>query len=178
MIGIVARLSAQKAHHVLLEAFAVLRGSQPEARLVVVGGGPREQELRELATELGLGDSIQFTGMLRDVPAVLPAFDVSCLSSVHEGVPIALIEAMAAGVPIVASDCGAVRDIVEDGKQGYLVPVGDVDRFADRLHLLAGDANLRARLGKAGRARAEGEFDIERTARAYEDLLAELVARA
>jgi glycosyltransferase involved in cell wall biosynthesis len=97
---------------------------------------------------------------------------------VHEGVPIAVIEAMAAGVPIVASDCGAVRDIVEDGKQGYLVPVGDVDRFADRLRLLAGDANLRARLGKAGRARAEDEFDIERTARGYEDLLAELVARA
>jgi Glycosyl transferases group 1 len=85
---------------------------------------------------------------------------------------------MAAGVPIVASDCRAVRDIVEDGEQGYLVPVGDVDRFTDRLRLLAGDANLRARPGKAGRARAEREFDIERTARAYEDLLAELVVRA
>jgi glycosyltransferase involved in cell wall biosynthesis len=103
---------------------------------------------------------------------------VSCLSSVHEGVPIALIEAMAAGVPIVASDCGAVRDIVDDGQQGYLVPVGDVDRFADRLRLLAGDADLRAQLGKAGRARAEREFNIERTARAYEDLLTELVVRA
>ena len=81
----------------------------------------------------------------------------------HEGVPIALIEAMAAGVPIVASDCGAVRDIVDDGEQGYLVPVGDVDRFADRLRLLAGDPDLRARLGKAapgpGRARIRYRAD-------------------
>jgi hypothetical protein len=75
---------------------------------------------------------------------------------------------MAVGVPIVASDCGAVHDIVDDGEQGYLVPVGDVDRFADRLRVLAGDAGLRARLGKAGRARAEREFNVERTARAYD----------
>ena len=103
---------------------------------------------------------------------------MSCLSSVHEGVPIALMEAMAAGVPIVASDCGAVRDIVEDGAQGYLIPVGDVGRFAGRLRLLADDPDLRARLGQAARARAERDFGIERTARSYEGLLTELVARS
>ena len=66
-------------------------------------------------------------GTRRDVPLLLPGLDVSCLSSVHEGVPIALIETIAAGVPIVATDCGAVRNIVDDGEQGYLVPVGDVE---------------------------------------------------
>jgi glycosyltransferase involved in cell wall biosynthesis len=90
-------------------------------------------------------------------------------------VPIALMESMAAGVPIVASDCGAVRDIVGDGEQGYLIPVGDAGRFADRLRLLAGDPDLRARLGKAARARAESDFAIEQTARSYEELLTELV---
>jgi glycosyltransferase involved in cell wall biosynthesis len=88
------------------------------------------------------------------------------------------MESMAAGVPIVASDCGAVRDIVEDGEQGYLIPVGDAGRFADRLRLLAADPGLRARLGQAARARAEGDFGIEQTARSYEELLTELVARS
>ena len=178
VVGVVGRLTPQKAHHVLFEAVARCLPDVPSLRLVVIGDGELGPQLRRLAEQLGTGHRTTFLGTRRDVPLLLPGLDVSCLSSVHEGVPIALIEAMAAGVPIVASDCGAVRDIVEDGEQGYLVPVGDVDRFADRLRLLAGDANLRARLGKAARARAEGEFDIERTARAYEDLLAELVVRA
>jgi glycosyltransferase involved in cell wall biosynthesis len=173
--GIVARLSPQKAHHVLFEAFAILRGSRPEARLVVVGGGPREQELRQLATHLALGDSVQFTGILRDVPDVLPAFDVSCLSSVHEGVPIAVIESMAAGIPVVATDCGALRDIVVDGEHGFIVPVGDAEALADRLRRLAESPALRERQGTAARRRAEERYRIEQTARGYEDLLVELV---
>ena len=150
----------------------------PSLRLVVIGDGELGPRLHRLAEQLGIGHRTTFLGTRRDVPLLLPGLDVCCLSSVHEGVPIALIEAMAAGVPIVASDCGAVRDIIDDGEQGYLFPVGDVDRFAYRLRLLAGDAGLRARLGKAGRARAEREFNVERTARAYEDLLTELVVRA
>ncbi len=178
VVGVVGRLSPQKAHHVLFEAVARCLPDVPSLRLVVIGDGELGPRLHRSAEQLGIGHRTTFLGTRRDVPLLLPGLDVSCLSSVHEGVPIALIEAMAAGVPIVASDCGAVRDIVEDGKQGFLVPVGDVDRFADRLHLLAGDAALRDQLGKAGRARAEREFDIERTARAYEDLLTELVVRA
>ena len=178
VVGVVARLSPQKAHHVLFEAVARCLPDVPSLRLVVIGDGELGPRLHRSAEQLGIGHRTTFLGTRRDVPLLLPGLDVSCLSSVHEGVPIALIEAMAAGVPIVASDCGAVRDIVDDGEQGYLVPVGDVDRFADRLRLLAGDPDLRARLGKAGRVRAEREFDIERTARAYEELLTELVVRA
>ena len=178
VVGVVGRLSPQKAHHVLFEAVARCLPDVPSLRLVVIGDGELGQRLHRSAEQLGIGHRTTFLGTRRDVPLLLPGLDVSCLSSVHEGVPIALIETMAAGVPIVATDCGAVRDIVDDGEQGYLVPVGDVDRFADRLRLLAGDADLRARLGKEGRARAEREFDIERTARAYEDLLTELVVRA
>ncbi|WP_138734648.1 glycosyltransferase [Modestobacter excelsi] len=173
--GIVARLSPQKAHHVLLEAFAALRRSHSRARLVVVGGGPREQELRQLATDLGLGDSVQFTGILRDVPDVLPAFDVSCLSSVHEGVPVAVIESMAAAIPVVATDCGALRDIVVDGEHGWLVPVGDAQALADRLCRLAEDGALRQQLGAAARKRVEERYRIDQTARGYEELLVDLV---
>jgi glycosyltransferase involved in cell wall biosynthesis len=163
---------------VLFEAVARCLPDVPSLRLVVIGDGELGPRLHRLAEQLGIAHRAAFLGTRRDVPLLLPGLDVSCLSSVHEGVPIALIEAMAAGVPIVASDCGAVRDIVDDGEQGYLVPVGDVDRFADRLRLLAGDPDLRAQLGKAGRARAEREFNIKRTARAYEELLTELVPRA
>ena len=178
VVGVVARLIPQKAHHVLFEAVARCLPDVPSLRLVVIGDGELGPRLHRSAEQLGIGHRTTFLGTRSDVPLLLPGLDVSCLSSELEAVPIALIEAMAAGVPIVATDCGAVRDIVDDGEQGYLVPVGDVDRFADRLRLLAGDADLRARIGKEGRARAEREFGIERTARAYEDLLTELVVRA
>ncbi len=175
VVGIVARLTAQKAHHVLLEAFAALRRSQPEARLVVVGGGRREHELRQLAEDLGIAEGVHFTGVRRDVAALLPAFDVSCLSSVHEGVPVAVIEAMAAGIPVVTTDCGALRDVVVDGEHGYLVPVGDAEALADRLARLAEDPLLRRRLGEAARQRVEARYRLDRTARGYESLLVDLV---
>jgi glycosyltransferase involved in cell wall biosynthesis len=177
VVGMVGRLTLSKAHHVLFEAVARCLPDVPSLRLVVIGDGELGPQLHRLAEQLGIGHRTTFLGTRSDVPLLLPGLDVSCLSSDWEAVPMALIEAMAAGVPIVATDCGAVRDIVDDAEQGYLVPVGDVDRFADRVRLLAGDADLRARLGKAGRARAEREFDIERAARAYEDLLTELVVR-
>ena len=174
VVGVVGRLSAQKAHHVLFEAVAKCLPDVPSLRLAVIGDGELRSQLQDTAERLGIGHRTTFLGTRRDIPQLLPGLDVSCLSSVHEGVPIALMEAMAAGVPIVASDCGAISDIVEDGEQGYLIPVGDVDRLADRLRLLASDPGLRARLGQAARARAERDFGIEQTARAYEELLTEL----
>jgi glycosyltransferase involved in cell wall biosynthesis len=175
VVGIVARLSAQKAHHVLFKAFAGLRVSHPHARLVVVGGGDREMELRMLATRLGLEGSILFTGVRRDVPALLPAFDVSCLSSVHEGVPMAAIESMAAGIPMVATDCGALRDMIVDGEHGFIVPAGDSLAMADRLRALADDSKLRERLGESAHSRVQQMYRIEQTARGYQDLLVSLV---
>ena len=178
VVGIVARLSRQKAHDVLVEAFALLRRRVPAARLVVVGGGDREAELRALAERLELVDSVLFTGIRNDVPALLPAFDVSCLSSVHEGVPLAAVESMAAGVPMVVTDCGALRDIVTDGEHGFVVPVGDHAALADRLLRLAADTELRHRLGAAARTRVESGFRIEHTARGYQDLLVSVVEPA
>ena len=175
VVGIVARLSAQKAHHVLFEAFAGLREGHPHARLVVVGGGEREMELRMLAAELQLEDSVLFTGVRRDVPALLPAFDVSCLSSVHEGVPMAAIESMAAGIPMVVTDCGALRDMIVDGEQGFIVPVGDNSAMSERLGALADDPQLRERLGEAALSRVQRMYRIEQTARGYQDLLISLV---
>jgi glycosyltransferase involved in cell wall biosynthesis len=175
VVGIVARLSAEKAHHVLFEAFADLRKGHPHARLVVVGGGDREMELRLLAARLRLEDSVIFTGTRRDVPALLPAFDVSCLSSVYEGVPMAAIESMAAGIPMVVTDCGALPDMIVDGEQGFIVPVGDSSAMSERLRALADDTKLRERLGVSARNRVEQMYRIEQTARGYENLLMSLV---
>jgi glycosyltransferase involved in cell wall biosynthesis len=177
VVGIVARLSAQKAHEVLFRAIAASVESVPHIQLVVIGGGDRELELRDLAQNLGIGTRTTFLGIRRDVADLLPGLDVACLSSVHEGVPIALIEKMAAGLPIVATGCGSVRDIIEDGEQGFVVPVGDVENFADRLQTLAHQESLRTRLGKSGRARVEREFQIQNTARGYEELLTDMLAR-
>ncbi|MPZ64395.1 MAG: glycosyltransferase [Pseudonocardiaceae bacterium] len=175
VVGIVARLAAQKAHHVLFEAVARLAPSHPRLRLVVVGDGVRAAELASLAHRLGIADRVRFTGARRDVPRLLPGFDVSCLSSVHEGVPITVIESMAAGVPVVATDCGALRDMVTDGEEGFIVPVGDAAALADRIATLAADRQLRARLGARGRCRAERDYRIERTAAGFEHLLTSLV---
>ena len=176
VVGIVARLSTQKAHQVLFEAVARLQRSVPRVRLVVVGGGEREVELKELAARLELQDRVQFTGIRRDVTTLLPAFDVSCLSSVHEGVPITIIEAMAAGLPVAATDCGSLRDMVTDGEEGFIVPVGDSAALATCLARLADDPALREQMGKAARLKAEATYRIEQTAHGYESLLVDLVA--
>lgn len=175
VVGIVARLSAQKAHQVLFQAFASLRARHSHARLVVVGGGEREMELRDLAGRLGIEDSILFTGVRRDVPSLLPAFDVSCLSSVHEGVPMAAIESMAAGIPMVVTDCGALQDMIVDREHGFVVPVGDSSAMAERLFTLVDDSTLRGRLGGSARRRVQQMYRIEQTARGYQDLLVSLV---
>jgi glycosyltransferase involved in cell wall biosynthesis len=176
VLGVVARLSPQKAHGVLLRAVATLAPTRPGLRLVVVGDGEERAALEALAAELGLTDRTLFAGVRRDVPGLLPAFDVSCLSSVHEGVPLTVLESMAAGLPVVATAVGALSDLVTDGVEGFLVPSGDHLALADRLAALADDPALRALLGAQARDRAERDFSIDRTVRGYQHLLTGLVS--
>jgi glycosyltransferase involved in cell wall biosynthesis len=117
---------------------------------------------------------VRFLGVRDDVHDILPGLDISCLSSVHEGVPLVLAESMAAAVPVVATACGSVPDMVTDGVEGFVVGVGDHDALADRLIALASDPHLRRRLGAAGRDRARRQFDIAETARGYERLVTQV----
>lgn len=176
VVGIVARLSAEKAHDVLLNAIARLDPGRSRLTLIVVGGGPREAELRTLAEDLGIAGQVRFTGLRRDVARLLAAFDIFCLCSAYECQPVAVLEAMAAALPVVATDCGALRDTVADGEEGYIVPVGDHVALAERISLLASDPALRARLGARARARAEREYGIEETARRFARLVTSLVS--
>jgi glycosyltransferase involved in cell wall biosynthesis len=177
VIGIAARLSRQKAHHVLLRAVALLRADRPRLRLVVIGGGAEEPALRALVAELGIAGHVVFTGVRDDVRELLPGCDVTCLSSVHEGAPLVVLESMAAGVPVVATDCGAVRDLVADGREGYVVPVGDPAALAARLGTLLDDPRMRADMGERARLRAQAEYSIEQTAARFQELVTGLADR-
>lgn len=176
-VGIVARLTHVKGHEFLFDAVAKLAPTVPALRVVCIGDGEREAELKALVASSGIADHVHFAGLRRDVARLLPGFDVACLTSRYECAPLAVIEAMAAGVPVVASDVGTVRDMVTDGVEGLLFPAGDASALAAHLERLAGDATLRARMGSAGRVRAERDFRIEHTAARYEQLLLELAGR-
>src|SRR4029450_5279563 len=142
VVGIVASLLPIKDHATLLRALGILAPEWPTARLVVVGQGPELDNLRRLASELGIGGLVRFAGLRPQVPSFHFLFDISVLSSVSEGFPNSLVEAMAAGRPIVATDVGGVRDAVRDGENGLLVPPGDSTAFAAALRRLLADATV------------------------------------
>ncbi len=177
VIGIVAQLRPEKAHDVLLRAVAQLPETPRPVQLVVIGDGDRAADLHKLTAELGIADRVVFAGLRRDAPALLPALDISCLCSLHEASPLALIESMAAGLPVVATATGGIPDLVSHGVEGELVPVGDVAALAGSLERLARDPDLRARLGRAGRARVEHEHTITSTAARYQQLFRSLAGK-
>ena len=172
----VSVLRAQKALDVLVRAIHVVHAALPEARLLIVGDGPEREALVALVHELGLDEVVIFAGYRSDVGDVLAAADVVASSSVFEGSPLALMESLGAGKPVVATRVGGVPEIVRDGIDGLLVPPGDPTALADALVRLLHDEELRARMGAAGLERQRAEFDIhvmvERLGRLYESLFA------
>jgi glycogen(starch) synthase len=152
-IGYVGRLAPQKRADLLVRAFGRMR--QP-ADLVVVGDGPERTRVHHLARTSPAAERITMTGFVEHsaVPAVLASLDVLVLPSAYEEMGSVLVEAMVAGVPVVASDVGGIPEVVRDGETGLLVPPGDVDRLAQALDRLVGDPDLRARLSAGARARS------------------------
>lgn len=171
----VARLVAQKAHEVLIEAAGTVVRAVPSARFLIVGEGHREEELRALVASRGLTDRFVFLGNRRDVRDLYRAADVSCLTSIREGFSNVVVESLASSLPVVATDVGGNREALEEGVSGYLVPAGDVEGIAARLVQVLGDEALRARLSEGARARAS-RFSLEETVRATESLYDRLLA--
>ena len=169
-IGTVARLVPVKDVGLLLETAARLRGEFPGLRVVVIGDGLERPRLEAAAAALDLADAVEFVGWVDDVPAALAGVDVFVLTSVFEGgVSLSVVEAMALGLPVVATDAGGVAEAVVDGVTGYLVPrVGEradiAAALADRVASLLRDPPARRRLGAAGAARVAAEFTVERAA--------------
>ncbi len=175
LVGIVARLVPIKAHEVFLRSAAVVAGRLPGARFLVVGDGERRAELEAMAGVLGLGERVRFIGWRRDLERVYADLDVAVLTSRNEGSPVSLIEAMAAARPVVATRAGGVPDLVEEGVNGVLVEVDDVEALARALEAVGVDPDRRRALGDAGRKRVYPAFSAPRLIadvdRLYRDLL-------
>lgn len=171
----VGRLKAPKDMATLLDALALLGDVELDA--LVVGDGPDAAALREQVERLGLEGRVRLCGERDDVPALLAEADCFVLSSRSEGLPVSILEAMAAELPVVASAVGGVPELVEDGETGFLVPPGDPAALADALRRMLTDAELRRRLGAAGRARVEREFTLDAFLAAHLDLYDSLLRR-
>jgi glycosyltransferase involved in cell wall biosynthesis len=173
----VARLNAVKDQTTLLHAARLVLDHQPGFRLDIVGDGERRGELEQLSADLGLRDAVCFRGLQADVRPFLAGADAFILSSVSEGIALTLLEAMAAALPVVATDVGGNREVVIPGETGFLVPARDPAALARALIMLLGDPERAARFGAAGRARVATEFALGTTVAAYESLYGELLDR-
>lgn len=175
VVGTIGRLNAQKGHRFLVDAAAVLLSRRPEARVLVAGDGDLVAELRAQAASLGVADRVVFAGHRTDVPDLLGALDVFCISSLYEGTPLALFEAMAAGKAVVSTSVDGCREVLEDGVTGVLVPPADAAALADGLDRVLGDEGLRAALGRQALA-ASRRYDVRSCVARMQDLYDELLA--
>ena len=157
-IVMVARCAEQKDHSLLLRAFA--RITKP-AKLVFVGGGPKLTAFKAEANELNVANRVEFLGDRFDIAEILSSSHVFALASKWEGFPLSILEAMRAGLPVIASNVGGISEAVIDGKTGFLVERGDVSAFRSRLHSLLDEPSLRRQMGAAGRQRYENAFTLD-----------------
>jgi len=175
VVGTIGRLNAQKGHRFLLDAAARLLPRRPGTRVLVAGDGDLMEELQGQAAGLGIAGQVVFAGHRTDVPALLGALDVFCISSLYEGTPLALFEAMAAGRAIVSTSVDGCREVLEDGVTAVLVPPADPAALADGLERVLRDDALRAALGGQALA-ASRRYDVRTCVDAmqafYDDLLA------
>lgn len=176
VIILVARMDPIKDHATALRAVARVAARRDDARLVLVGEGPTAGAVAGEAARLGLGPHVLQLGLRTDVARLLGGADVSLLTSLSEGIPLSLIEAMASGLPVVATRVGGIPEVVQEGLTGLLAPSGDDAGLADALLRLAADPDLRGRLGGQGRARAEAVFSEARMHAAYREAYDALAA--
>lgn len=172
VVGSLGRLTDQKGYDALVRALPAL----PGVTLVLVGDGPARGALEALAADLDVAERLVITGWTDRARAHLPTFDVFALPSLWEGMPLVILEAMHAGLPVLASDVGSVAEAVRDGETGYVVAPGDDAALRERLARLLGDAALRARLGASGRAVAGEWFTAGAMAQRYEAVYRDVLA--
>jgi glycosyltransferase involved in cell wall biosynthesis len=170
VVGVVARLSPEKGVHILLEAMPAVLRDVPAARLLVLGDGPERARLEALAGTLGIKGSVEFVGYREDVESWLPRFDVFVLPSLTEGIPLALLEAMASARAVVATAVGGVPEVVCNGESGILTSPGDPPALAAAIVKLLRDGQERLRLGAAAARRVREDFSEEAMSGAYRRL--------
>jgi glycosyltransferase involved in cell wall biosynthesis len=162
LVGIVARLVPIKAHEIFLDAAARIRAAVPDARFLIVGDGECRQALEARVDALGLREAVRFLGWRADLDRLYADLDVVVLTSRNEGSPVALIEAMAAGVPVVSTAVGGVPDVVAHGTSGLLAPVDDAAAVAEHTVTLLRDRARALTMGGAGRSRVVATYSADR----------------
>ena len=173
----VARFARQKNHALLIRSFAQGPASDPHARLILAGDGVLRDEVETQVASLGLTGRVRFLGVRTDIPEVLAASDIFVLSSDYEGNPLSILEAMAAGLPIVSTAVGSVPNLLANGMSGVLVQPGDVGEMSKAMESLLADRQLRQAMGRAGARRARENFDVANMVRDYEELYESLRAK-
>jgi len=174
VVGTTGRLTHIKGHRYLIEAAGKIISSRPDTTFVFLGDGELLDELKNMASISGIEENIKFLGWRQDVAEVMSIFDVFVLPSLNEGMGRVLVEAMALGKPILASDIGGIPDLVADGENGYLVPVGDVEALTARIREFLDDPWKREEMGNAGKryaANFSADAMVEKIDRLYRELL-------
>jgi len=175
LVGMVARLDPIKGHRFFIEAAADVLRCNPDTHFVLIGDGPLRSEIAERLESAGLTDRVHMLGDRSDVAQLISSLDLLVLSSLHEGLPNAVMEAMAAGVPVVATAVGGTRELITDGETGFLATPADSEALAKQINfaLLNGDA--RTRITAAARKRIEAEYGMDRMVDSVERLYDELL---
>ncbi|MGD9644867.1 MAG: glycosyltransferase family 4 protein [Pirellulales bacterium] len=175
LIGAVGRLWPQKRVKDLIWAADLLKVIRQDVHVLVIGDGPQRARLERYREVVRIADHVHFLGARDDVPRLMPHFDLLWLASSYEGLPNSILEAMAAGVPVVASDIPGNRDLVVPGETGFLVPVGDRAALATRANELLDNPQRARTMGEAGRLRALEEFSVPRMIERFVALYRELL---
>lgn len=170
VIGIVARLEPIKDHLTLLDAFNRISKKIPEVVLVVVGDGSLRESLKNRIEKLKIGDKVYFLGVRNDISEIIRIFDIFVLSSLSEGLSLSLLEAMAVGLPVVATDVGGNPEVIVDGITGLLVPPNDPESMAKAIIEILSNEKLSREMGLAGRKKIEEKFSLERMTLEYIDI--------
>lgn len=175
VVGTVAVLEARKGHRFLLEAAAFLKQQGRRLKYRFAGDGSQREQLQKMARTLGLHDEVDFLGFVSDIPGFLSTIDIFVLPSVYEGLGVAVLEAMAAAKPVVATRVGGLPEIVEESITGLLIPPNDSRKLAQAISQVAFQEGLSRQMGREGMARVREHFTMEQTARKNEDYYYELL---
>ena len=170
IVGGVGRLHYQKNFPLFLEVAAKVCARLPQALFVIAGEGSERAALEEMTRKLGLGDRVRFLGFVKEMEELYQGLDLLLLTSHFEGTPLTVLEAMAMGTPVVASRVDGVEEVIEDGKDGILVPPGNKDKFVQEICRVLQDRSLRQRLSRAGQEKARQHFSAEAMVRQVEAL--------
>jgi len=167
------RLSREKGFDILVEALHLLAGKQRYFKCLIAGDGPEKASLSALRDNLGLGDKIDFLGYVRDIAPLMKTCDLLVLPSRHEGLPLSLLEAMASGLPVVASAVGGIPDLLTPDK-GWVVPPANPEVLADTIETVLDNPDQALKKAQRGRVEVANDYDIKKTANQYEDLYLDL----